>query len=623
MALETITELECDVLVAGGGPAGVPAAIAAARCGAKVLLLQDRAVLGGNASSEVRMHIVGADCSGGRGEENAVEAREGGIIEEIRLDTTVRNPQRCASMLDLEFYDKCRAEENLTLMLNTTLVSAEVENDTITKVVAERQSTEDIFHITAKVFIDCTGDGRLGAEAGAEFRHGREDKAEFGEQYAQEVADDKTLGSTLLFTATKHDKPMPFVAPSWVRKFTPELLKHRLVKLDGGTDRGLEYGFWWVEWGGELDIIKDNEVIRDELLAIMLGVWNYIKNEQDFNAENWALNWFSFLPGKRESRRFVGQHILNEKDTLESADFHDAVAFGGWPLDLHPPKGVDAIEEKPATGVPVPHLYNIPLRSLVSNNISNLMFAGRNHSASHVAFGSTRVMATCAVMGQGAGTAAAYATTHQKQPAELAADKESIQAIQQKLLREDCYLVGVLNKDEKDIARKAQVTASSEQEKGKASNAISGQTRVVDGERGAPADRAYPGMHRWMSDPAQSLPASLELRWEKPISIKQVQLIFDTGMHKPLTLSHSDGYVAKMQWGAPQPQTVRDYDVQILQDGEWKTVRAVQDNYQRRNVLDLEECVTSDALRIVVNATNGLDHARINEVRVYEDIEIW
>jgi hypothetical protein len=526
-------------------------------------------------------------------------------------------------MLDLEFYDKCRAEENLTLMLNTTLISAEVENGVITKVIAERQSTEDIFHITAKVFIDCTGDGRLGAEAGAEFRHGREDKKEFGEQYAQDVADDKTLGSTLLFTATKHDKPMPFVAPSWVRKFTPELLKNRLVKLDGGTDRGLEYGFWWVEWGGELDIIKDNEVIRDELLAIMLGIWNYIKNEQDFNADNWALNWFSFLPGKRESRRFVGQHILNEKDTLESFDFHDAVAFGGWPLDLHPPKGIDAIEERPATGVPVPNLYNIPLRSLVSNNISNLMFAGRNHSASHVAFGSTRVMATCAVMGQGAGTAAAYAVANKKQPAELAADPESIRAIQQKLLREDCYLVGVLNEDEKDLALKANVTASSEQEKGKADNVISGQTRVVDGERGAPADRAFPGMHRWMSDPEQSLPASLELRWEKPISIKQVQLIFDTGMHKALTLSHSDGYVAKMQWGAPQPQTVRDYDVQILQDGDWKTVRTVKDNYQRRNVLNLEEEVTSDALRIVVNATNGLNHARINEVRVYEAVEIW
>lgn len=623
MAVETITELECDVLVAGGGPAGVPAAIAAARCGAKVLLVQDRPVLGGNASSEVRMHIVGADCSGGRGVELATEAREGGIIEEIRLDTTVRNPQRCASMLDLDFYDKCRAEENLTLLLNTTLISAEVDNGRITKAVAERQSTEDIFHITAKVFIDCTGDGRLGAEAGAEFRHGREDKAEFGETYAQDVADDKTLGSTLLFTATKHDKPVPFVAPPWVRKFTPELLKKRLTKLDGATDRGLEYGFWWVEWGGELDIIKDNETIRDELLAIMLGIWNYIKNEGDFNADNWALNWFGFVPGKRESRRFVGQHILNEKDTLESFDFPDAVAFGGWPLDLHPPKGIDAIEERPATGVPVPHLYNIPLRSLVSRDISNLMFAGRNHSASHVAFGSTRVMATCAVMGQGAGTAAAYAVTHGKQPAELAADETSIRTIQQKLLRDDCYLVGVLNEDEKDIARQAKITASSEQEKGEAVNVISGQTRTVDGERGAPLDRAFPGLHRWMSDPAQPLPASLELRWEQPVSIAQIQLIFDTGMHLPLTLSHSDGYVARMQWGAPQPQTVRDYDLQVLQDGEWKTVRSVKDNYQRRNVLNLDENVASDALRVVVNATNGLDHARIMEVRVYGANEIW
>jgi hypothetical protein len=112
------------------------------------------------------------------------------------------------------------------------------------------------------------------------------------------------------------------------------------------------------------------------------------------------------------------------------------------------------------------------------------------------------------------------------------------------------------------------------------------------------------------------------LRWDKPVSIKQMQLIFDTGMHKPLTLTHSDGYAAKMQWGGPQPQTVRDYEVQLLQNGDWKTVCRVNDNYQRRNVLNLEE-VTSDALRIVVNATNGLDHARINEVRVYETVETW
>ena len=124
-------ELDCDILVAGGGPEGVPCALAAARCGAKVILCQDRPVLGGNASSEVRMHIVGANGTGRfeRGTELETEAREGGIIEEIRLENCVRNPQRSAAMFDLILYDKCRAEPNLTLLLNTSVTGAEMRND--------------------------------------------------------------------------------------------------------------------------------------------------------------------------------------------------------------------------------------------------------------------------------------------------------------------------------------------------------------------------------------------------------------------------------------------------------------------------------------------------------------
>src|SRR5690554_4372863 len=217
--------LECDVLVAGGGPAGMPCALAAARCCSRVILCQDRPVLGGNASSEVRMHIVGADGSGRRGEPLATETREGGIIEEIRLETAVRNPQRSASMLDLILYEQCRAELNLTLLLDTAVTGADVQGDRVVAAIAERQSTEDRFRIEADVFIDCTGDGRLGFEAGAAFRHGREGKADFGESMAVDVADGKTLGSTLLFQARRHDRPMPFTAPSWARKFTEDDLR--------------------------------------------------------------------------------------------------------------------------------------------------------------------------------------------------------------------------------------------------------------------------------------------------------------------------------------------------------------------------------------------------------------
>ncbi|MFH1570222.1 MAG: FAD-dependent oxidoreductase, partial [Gemmatimonadota bacterium] len=269
--------LDCDVLVAGGGPAGVPCALAAARCGARVGLCQDRSVLGGNASSEVRMHIVGADASGSRGQALATEAREGGIIEEIRLDTAVRNPQRSAAMLDLILYEKCRAEPNLTLLLNTAVTGVEMAGSRIAAARAERQSTEDAFRITARAFVDCTGDGRLGAEAGAPFRHGREGRDEFGEERALPRADGKTLGSSILMVARRHDRPMPFTAPPWARKLTEADLRLR-PHATAGVDRGLEYGYWWAEWGGQLDTIKDNETIRDELLAIVLGIWDHIKN---------------------------------------------------------------------------------------------------------------------------------------------------------------------------------------------------------------------------------------------------------------------------------------------------------------------------------------------------------
>ncbi len=614
--------LSCDILIAGGGPAGVPCALAAARNGASVILCQDRPVLGGNASSEVRMHMVGADASGGRGLQLATEAREGGIIEEIRLETSVRNPQRSASMLDLILYEKCRAEPNLTLMLNTAIDGAQVENGLIVHASAVRQSTEDRFLIEAGIFIDCTGDGRLGVEAGAPYRVGRESKLEFGEPQAQEQADDKRLGSTLLFQARKHDRPMPFVAPPWARHFTEEDLRFR-PHATPDLDLGLEYGFWWAEWGGELDTIKDNETIRDELLAILLGAWDHVKNGGDHGADNWALDWFGFLPGKRESRRFIGQHILNENDILEARHFHDAIAYGGWSLDTHPPAGVDAVDEKPCHQPMPPHIYDIPLRCCVSRDVANLMFAGRNFSATHVGFSSTRVMATCAVIGQGVGTAAAYAAAHGMLPGQLAADSQAVKAIQQRLLRDDAYLIGQHNQDPDDIARIATVTASSEAQDGCCQAVLSGQTRSVHGPMGARPDLSFPGLHRWISDPAAGLPAWIELRWETPVLAAQVQLIFDTGMHRVLTLTHADGYAAKMKYGIPQPETVRDYRIEGQIDGIWMELITVTGNYQRRVVHTFGEPQPVSALRLVVMGTNGLRQVHVCEIRVYQKVTQW
>jgi len=637
MPVET-QNLGCDVLVAGGGAAGVPCALAAARCGAKVILCQDRPVLGGNASSEVRMHIVGANGTGrfDRGRELETEAREGGIIEEIRLENCVRNPQRSASLFDLILYDKCRMESNLTLMLNTTITGVEKDGTRITTAIGERQSTEDRFKIRASVFIDCTGDGRLAAEAGAGFMEGRESIEMFGESLAVTQEDHHRLGSTILLQARKHDRPMPFTPPVWARRFSQQDLRLRLYATPGEEEPTHEYGYWWAEWGGTLDTIKDNESIRDELLAVALGIWDHVKNgpseehthddrnDDPFQASHWALDWIGFLPGKRESRRFVGQHILTEQDVVVSREFHDAIAYGGWSLDLHPPEGIDVVDQEPCRQHPVPYLYDIPLSCCIARDIPNLMFAGRNLSATHVAFSSTRVMATCAVVGQGVGTAAAYAAHHDVSPNQLTANELAVTAIQQRLLRDDVWLVGRSNADPRDLARTATISASSELPGAEASNVISGVTRSVHGDRGAPPSRRQEGTHRWMSDPADGLPVWLQLEWNSTVIVGELQLIFDTGQHRHLTLSHHDGYTRRMQWGEPQQETVCDYSIEICDgDLQWETVVNATGNHQRLCRHRLSDPKPALKVRIHVKKTNGLDHARIAEVRVYGDDLSW
>lgn len=596
------TLIKTDVLVAGGGMAGVCAAIAAARNGADVVLVQDRPVLGGNASSEVRMHIVGANP---RGKEMSVEARETGIIEEIRLECAYRNPQWSASMLDLILYEKCRAEPNLTLMLNTTVVGATMNGNRIESALATRESTEDRFRIEADIFIDCTGDGRLGAEAGAEYTTGRESADEYGESAANETRDNYRLGSSLLFTARDMGKPMRFVPPPWARKFTEEDLKFR-------SHSSWEYGYWWVEYGGMRDTIKDNEEIRDELLAIMLGVWDHIKNSGNHpESENWALDWFGFLPGKRESRRFIGRHVLTQNDLEQAVHFDDVIAYGGWSMDTHPPGGIDAKDTMPCNQPYTPYMYGIPLRSLISRNIDNLMFAGRNISATHIAFSSTRVMATCAVMGEGAGTFAATAIKKGQPLAEAWRDRSTVKEAQQQLLRQGAYLPGVYPEGN-DLAKKAKITATSEQPEGAAVNVVDGHSRTVHGPGGVRPELTTPGTHRWMSRPDDPEPA-LELSWEEPVAISRVTLVFDTGLHRPLTLTHEANYRKKMIWG-PQPETVKDFIVEADQGGGWETIGEWRDNYRRQIDIDADLPAVRK-LRIRVLATNGIDHARIMEVR--------
>ncbi len=610
-----LVDLEADVVVAGGGMAGVCAGVAAARSGARVVLVQDRSRLGGNSSSEVRMHIVGANWH-----KNRPGWREGGLLEEFRLDDAASNPQRCFELWDLLLYDKLISEPGLTLLLDTPLFAVEMEDGRIARVLARCDKTEHIYRISAKVFCDCTGDSRLALEAGAEMRCGREGRSEYRESLAPEWADAETLGSSILFTSRRHPQPMPFAPPRWARSIRPEQLRMRTI-------RSWEYGYWWLEWGGSIHTIWENERIRFELLAIVMGVWDYIKNSGEYpQSANYALEWVGMVPGKRNSRRILGDHILTESDLL-TGNFPDAVAIGGWPMDDHPPGGFDQTGTAPGRQVGTPSVFNIPLRSLYSRNVSNLMMAGRNISASHVAFTSIRVMGTAAVTGQAAGTAAAACARHGIDPRQLCQDKLRLKELQQALLRDDQSIKGIHNEDAADLARAARLSASSECYGTKAAFVIDGFTRDVPCSYQAQPEQDVPletpmsaapqedaQLHHWAG---RMTPEGvwIELAWETPQEIREVQITFDTGFQRELTLTASDEINKGIVRG-PQPETVRDYEVFGRLRGDERELITVRGNHQRlrRHRLDPARLTS---IRIHVSATNGDEYARIFEVRCY------
>jgi hypothetical protein len=594
-----MVNLDADVLVAGGGLAGVCAAISAARHGARVVLVQDRSRLGGNSSSEVKMHVVGANQHTGR-----PGWREGGLIEEFRLADAVNNPQRCWELWDLLLYDKVMSEPNITLLLETALYSAAVKSGKITEVMARCDKSESLYRIRAKIFCDCTGDSRLALESGAEMRTGREARHEYDEPLAPEQADNRTLGSSILFTSRLYHQAMPFTPPVWARKIAKEQLRHRGVN-------SWEYGYWWIEWGGDKDIIEDNERIRFELLSIVMGVWDYIKNSGDCpDSRNWAMDWVGMMPGKRGSRRLLGDYVLRQQD-LMSGSFADAVAIGGWAMDAHPPEGFDRPDLPPNTVLRPPEVYPIPLRSLYSRNIANLMMAGRNISASYVAFTSARVMATCAVIGQAAGTTAAHCVEAGILPRDLVKDAKRVETLQQTLLRDDQTIKNLRNQDSKDVARLANVTASAEKDNAKAALVIDGYTRDIPDKRGDPAE-----VHQWAAPVSEGKPAWIDLKWTRPQRIGQVQITFDTGFRRQLTLSASDSVNSSCKRAA-QPETVRDYSlVGRKADGSTQVLATVKGNFQRLNRHKFD-AADFEGLRVEVLATNGDPLARIFEIRCY------
>lgn len=578
-----------DFIVVGGGMSGLCAAIAAARGGAKTALVQDRPVLGGNASSEIRMHICGADCHMTR-----PNARETGILEEILLENKHRGAGNNYPVFDSVLWEKAHFQENLSLYLNTRMLGTAVRNGRIVSIWVEQMTTEKYFCLKAPLFADATGDGALGAKSGAKYRIGREAKSEFGEKHAPEHPDACTMGSSLMFHAHDTGHPVRFVKPFWANTYTEEELRLR-------DHSQVTSGYWWIELGGgRYEVIRDAEIIRDELLKAVFGVWDHIKNGGDHHAENMELDWVGFLPGKRESRRLLGPYVLTENDCSTGRHFPDAVAYGGWPMDVHTVEGFLQAGDEPTVWLKLPDVYTIPYRSLYSMNIKNLFLAGRAISCTHMAFASTRVMATCAVIGQAVGTAAALAVKKREEPADVLG---RISELQQSLLRDDCFIPGIVNSDPFDLARKAEITASSCSEGCNPENVVNGVARTV-------GDQA----NFWQA-PVNGQPW-LCLRFDCPVTVRNVYLTFDSNLSREITISLSDEVLARQAPGTP-PELVKDYTLQGFCRGEQVFEKNIGGNYQRHCVLPLENAVECDQLLLTIRATNGADFARVYEVRVY------
>ncbi len=448
----TKINLTADLVVAGGGLSGVCAAITAARQGIKVLLVQDRPVLGGNSSSEVRLWILGATSHMGN---NNRWAREGGVIDEILVENTYRNPEGNPLILDMILLDKVTQEENIQLLLNTAVFEVEKNEDQIESIGAFCSQNSTLYHLKAPLFCDATGDGIVGFLAGAAFRMGAESKDEFDEGMAPTAEYGELLGHSLYFYSKDTGRPVKFSPPKFALSDITEIPRFRQFNAN-------EFGckLWWVEYGGRLDTVHDTEKIKWELWKVVYGIWNHIKNSGDFpEAENLTLEWVGTIPGKRESRRFEGDYILSQKDLIEQRHHEDAVAFGGWSIDLHPADGV--YSERP--GCNQWHskgIFEIPYRTLYSKNVNNLFIAGRLISVSHVAFGATRVMATCAYIGQSIGMAAVLCKNEGLLPREIL-NHGHIEDLQQKLSLNGQYIPGVSIVDLSDLIAKSKISASS------------------------------------------------------------------------------------------------------------------------------------------------------------------
>lgn len=396
-----------DLVVIGAGMSGLCAAIAAARLGLKVALVQDRYILGGNNSSEVRVGLGGQINM-------PPYPSLGYILNEIGPDR-IGNARGAHHYQDWKKWDVIAAEPNISLFAGYTVVNAEMKDGKIVAVTAVEATNQNLIRISGNLFSDCTGDANLAVMAGAATMMGREARSEFGETLAPEKADDFTMGVSIEWYCEDWNTPCSF----------PDSVDWGL-KLDEDTVEPVHRANWYWEVGMRDDQIADAEKIRDYGMYVAYSTFSYCKNRLA-KKEDWEcthLTWVSHVSGKRESRRIVGDLILREQDLTRPIPYEDGTCTTTWRIDQHYPMEKNSAdypgEEWMSYGKLMPiDPYAIPYRCLYSRDVPNLFMAGRDISVTHVALGSVRVMRTCAMMGEVVGMAAAVCSRRGAMPRDV------------------------------------------------------------------------------------------------------------------------------------------------------------------------------------------------------------
>ena len=468
--MEPARILECDTLVIGSGMSGCCAAIQAARGGGETILVEKDEVLGGNSGPNLGVEIRGAHWYNPYGVEVGIVQE----LEEEEAYTSASTPVR-GMKYNISRRREAVLEDTLKRSGVTVLKSHYARRPVMEGNRIAAVETEDLAAFATRLIkvrhtvIDASGDGHIAAEAGAEYTVAPEAKSVYGERSASDSAPAMIQGTSLTALVCKTDHEIRFVPPDNTPPYVPrvwdgnlagfynELLPEEAARFDDGAPVGTMRFLYVTEAGGDRDTIADAAAINTELTAQMWSYWNHIKNSPGCEtSRNWDMLWISPKAGRRQSRRFYGDHVLTQTEVEAGAVHGDDIAYGGHNLDDHLTDG----RECDIRSHSVPPMYGIPYRCCYSRNIENLLIGGRLISASHIAHSSSRTMRTGAAIGQGLGVAAELCRRYGCSP--RAVYRDHLAELRLELLRLDGSLPPVKLADPDDLAPAATVSATAE-----------------------------------------------------------------------------------------------------------------------------------------------------------------